>query len=133
MRRGQLAVLLMGVMVVAACAQPQPAPSTAAAGQPAAGPTYTFRLEPARNLVGCSRLDTAMSRQHTVTVSGTTAIIRSNGGVDDVAKQTSPGVYVTNFSLANIRLDVTADLSTSPKTLVVVEKNAGCRWEGRTT
>ena len=130
MRRSQTAILFGSVLLLAACEQPQTA-STPAAAQPAAGPSYSFRLAPARNPGGCSRLDTALSREHTVTVSGATAIVKSAGGVDDVARQVSPGVYATNFSLANVRLDVTADLSKSPKTLVVVEKNAGCRWQGQ--
>jgi hypothetical protein len=72
-----------------------------------------------------------MSRQHTITVAGTQAIIRSNGGVDIAARQITPGVYETNFSLANIGLGLVADLSKDVKTRVVREKNAD-RWQGET-
>ena len=116
--------------LVLGCEQPR----QAAAPQPtaASGPTYTFRLAPARNLVGCSRLDAALSREHTVTPAGNEAHFRSAGGVNDTGRQVRPGVYATDFSLANVRLDVVADLSQPTKTLVVTEKNAGCRWSGET-
>jgi len=32
------------------------------------------------------------------------------------------------FALSGARLDVLADLSTTPKTLTVAEKNRGCKW-----
>jgi hypothetical protein len=126
-----LTMLAMAAALVLGCEQPKqsaaPPPPTAASG-----PTYTFRLAPARNLVGCSRLDTALSREHTVTVVGNEAHFRSAGGINDTGRQVRPSVYATNFSLANVRLDVVADLSQPTKTLTVDEKNAGCRWTGET-
>jgi len=132
MRNGHLAILVIGVVFLAVGGRQQWSPVTQAAAQPATGSTFTFRLTPGPNPGGCQRLDPAMSRPHTVTVAGATAIIKSSGGIDDVAKQTGPGVYATNFSLANVRLDVVADLSKELKTLVVSDKNAGCRWRGET-
>ena len=43
-------------------------------------------------------------------------------------KLVRPNVYETVFSLSGVRLDVLADLSATPKTLTVVEKNRGCKW-----
>ena len=80
-----LTMLAMAAALVLGCEQPKqsaaPPPPTAASG-----PTYTFRLAPARNLVGCSRLDTALSREHTVTVVGNEAHFRSAGGINDTGR-----------------------------------------------
>jgi hypothetical protein len=43
-------------------------------------------------------------------------------------KQTTPGVYTTNFSLGGTTLNVVADASKSPKSLTVTEPKLGCRW-----
>jgi hypothetical protein len=131
MRIRILATLAVVSALVAGCEQPRQA-ATPPQQTAASGPTYTFRLAPARNLVGCSRLDAALSREATVTVVGNEAHFRSAGGINDTGRQVRPGVYATDYSLANVRLDVVADLSQPTKTLTVTEKNAGCRWSGET-
>jgi hypothetical protein len=88
-----------------------------------------FRLAAAKtNPVGCTSLDAALSRVHTVTRTGDTATIKSAGGVDDVMKQKTPNVYSTVFTLGGVRLDVVADASVTPRTLTVVEAQRGCKW-----
>jgi hypothetical protein len=88
-----------------------------------------FRLIAAKsNPVGCMGLDGALSRVHTVTKKGDTAIIKSAGGIDDVMKQKTPNVYTTVFTLSGIRLDVVADTSVTPGTLSVVEAQRACKW-----
>jgi hypothetical protein len=88
-----------------------------------------FRLVAAKtNPVGCNALDAAMSRVHTVTRTGDTAVIKSAGGVDDKMKQTRPNVYATVFTLSGVRLDIVADASVTPATLSVVEAQRGCKW-----
>ena len=88
-----------------------------------------FRLEGAKtNPVGCMSLDSALSRVHTFTPNGDAAIIKSAGGIDDKMKQTSPGIYKTDFSMAGVRLDVVADTSATPRTLTVAEAQRGCKW-----
>jgi len=88
-----------------------------------------FRLAAATtNPVGCTALDAALSRVHTVTKTGDAAVIKSAGGIDDKLKQTKPNVYTTNFSLSGVRLDVVADASVTPATLNVVEAQRGCKW-----
>ena len=101
-----------------------------AAGQQSA--TYTFRLvaNPS-NLGTCKGLDASMSREHTLTVTGNQAVIKSNGGIDDNLKPAGPGTWRTDFSLARVRLVVVADVSKSPRTLVVTEPREGCRWSGQ--
>ena len=89
-----------------------------------------FRLAAAKtNPVGCTSLDPALSRVHTVTKTGDTAIIKSAGGIDDTMKQKTPNVYTTVFTLCGVRLDMVADASKTPGTLTVIEAQRGCKWK----
>jgi hypothetical protein len=97
--------------------------------QLAQGVPIEFRLVPASgNPAGCTQLDSAMSRVHTVTPMGSEATIRSAGGINDTLKQTSPNVYTTQFRLGAVTLNVVADASRMPRTLNVTEPKIGCRW-----
>jgi hypothetical protein len=88
-----------------------------------------FRLaQDPRNIQGCTALDPSLTRVHTLTIKGGQAEIKSAGGIDDKMKLVRPNVYETVFSLSGVRLDVLADLSATPKTLTVEEKNRGCKW-----
>ena len=91
-----------------------------------------FWLEPdAKNLVSCTRLDAAMSRNHTVTIKGDQGEIISAGGIQDKLKLVRPNVYTTDLSMGGTSLVVLADLSVTPPTLSVTEKNQGCKWNAR--
>jgi hypothetical protein len=81
-----------------------------------------------RNPSACQKLDAALSRVHTFTATADGASVRSAGGVNSNMTQTSPGVYTTNFSLGSTTLNVTANSTTSPKSLEVREPRIGCRW-----
>lgn len=101
-----------------------PAPPAAAQGEP-----IRFRVAPAvGNPTGCTGLDASLSRVHTITVSGDKAVLRSSGGINDTLKQTTPKVYRTTFRLGDVTLEVVADASRSPNTLVVSEPKRGCHW-----
>ena len=98
------------------------------AQQPAA---FSVRLEKSdQNPTGCTALDPAMSRQHTVTIVGNTAVVKSAGGIDDVAKQTTPGVYKTKFAISGATLDIVVDTTSSPRTLTATAPRMGCKWTG---
>ena len=84
------------------------------------------------NIAGCRSLDAQLSRVHSVTLNGDTARLKLAGGISETLKQTAPGVYTTVFTLSGVRLDVVANSATSPRTLVVTEKNRGCRWDATT-
>ena len=58
----------------------------------------------ARNPSACQQFDAALSRVHSFTATGDTASIRSAGGVTSNMKQTTPGVYTTNFRLGGTTL-----------------------------
>jgi hypothetical protein len=72
--------------------------------------------------------DVSHPAMHTLTIKGGQAEIKAAGGIDDKMKLVRPNVYQTVFSLAGAHLDVVADLSATPKTLTVTDKNLGCKW-----
>ncbi len=51
------------------------------------------------------------------------------GGITETLKQTAPNVYDRHHH-ERVRLEVVADASKTPKTLVMTDKNRGCRWDG---
>ena len=88
-----------------------------------------FRLaQDPKNIQGCTALDPSFTRVHTLTIKGGQAEVKSAGGIDDKMKLVRPNVYETVFALSGVRLDVVADLSGTPKTLTITEKNRGCKW-----
>ena len=92
---------------------------------------HVFRLTKNPSNVGvCSALDAAMSREHTVTVMGDKAVLKFPGGNDEDMKQVSAGTYRTELELGRVKVEFVADVSKSPKTLVVREPREGCRWTG---
>jgi hypothetical protein len=95
----------------------------------AQGNPIEFRVTPTdRNPSGCQQFDAALSRVHTFTPTADGGSVRSAGGVNSTMTQTSPGIYTTNFSLGRTTLNVTANSTTSPKSLEVREPRLGCRW-----
>lgn len=97
-------------------------------------PPIQFRVTPAQgNPTGCTSLDAALSRVHTMTPAGDKAVLKSAGGIDDTLQQTAPGVYKTTFQLGGVTLDVVANASKAPRTLSVVEAKRGCRWNAATS
>ncbi len=90
-----------------------------------------FRLaQDPKNIQGCTNYDAALTRVHTFTIKDGQATVKSAGGIDDKMKMVKPNVYQTVFDLGGTKLDVVADLSATPKSMTVTEKNRGCRWHG---
>ena len=95
----------------------------------AQGAPIEFRVTPTdRNPSACQQFDAALSRVHTFTPTADGASVRSAGGVNSTMRQTSPGIFTTDFSLGSTTLNVTANSTTSPKSLEVREPRIGCRW-----
>jgi len=95
----------------------------------AQGAPIEFRVTATdRNPSACQQFDAALSRVHTFTPTADGATVRSAGGVSSNMKLASPGVYTTDFSLGSTTLNVTANTTTSPKSLDVREPRLGCRW-----
>ncbi len=94
-------------------------------------PGHVFRLSKSPSNVGtCAALDAAMSREHTVTVTGDKAVLKFPGGIDEPMTQVTAGTYRAEMELGRVKVEFVADVSKSPKTLVVREPREGCRWTG---
>lgn len=102
--------------------------SAAYAQQPA---EMSFRLTAGdRNPSACIGADASMSRVQTVTIVGDMAVLKSNGGINDKAKQASPGIYKTKWSAGGFTYDIEVNTTVSPKILTVAEAKLGCKWAG---
>ena len=83
------------------------------------------------NIQGCISADPQFTREHTLTVSDGVAELTSPGGINTKLKMVRPNVYETNYELGRLNLHLLADLSVTPPTLTVTEKNLGCKWAGK--
>ncbi len=116
-----LAGLALAAAALAGFAAPAPAQQSA-----------TFRLAALPgNIQGCIAADPQFTREHTLTVSGNEAHLRSPGGIDTRLKQVKPDVFETDYRLGQLNLHVVADLASSPPTLLVTERNLGCKWTAK--
>ena len=80
------------------------------------------------NIQGCIAADPQFTREHTFTVTGNEAELKSAGGIDTRMKQVRPNVFETDYRLGQLNLHVVADLTATPPTLLVTERNLGCKW-----
>jgi hypothetical protein len=81
------------------------------------------------NATTCKALDPALARPHTITVKNGDVEITSAGGIEGRMREVRAGVYSVVFELSGLRLDVIADLSRSPKSLTVSDRQFGCKWQ----
>lgn len=80
-----------------------------------------------RNPASCRQWDAELSRVHTFTPTDNGATLRTAGGIS--RNMTKNGnVYTTTIAIGGTNFNVTADTSTSPKSLNVSEPRTGCRW-----
>lgn len=92
----------------------------------------SFRLEKNdNNPTSCSRGDASMLRPQSVTIENNTAVIKSNGGINDKAKMASPGIYRTKWAMGGITYDIEVNTITTPATMSVAELKLGCKWSGK--
>ena len=83
------------------------------------------------NIQGCVAADPQFTREHTFTLKGGEAEITGPGGLKEKMKLVRPNVYETTYRLGGLNLTYVADLSVTPPTLVVSEKNLGCKWAAK--
>jgi hypothetical protein len=83
------------------------------------------------NIQGCISADPQFTREHTFTLKDGQAEVTSPGGINTKLKMVRPNVYETNYELGRLNLHLLADLSATPPTLTVTEKNLGCKWSGK--
>lgn len=92
----------------------------------------SFQLEKNdKNPSSCSGGDSSMSRPQAVTIENNTAVIKSNGGINDKAMMASPGIYRTKWALGSITYDIEVNTTTTPATMTVAEPKLGCKWSGK--
>jgi len=80
------------------------------------------------NIQGCIAADPQFTREHTFTLKDGEAVLTAPGGIDTKLKLVRPNVYETDYEMGRLHLHLVADLSTTPKSLTVTEKNLGCKW-----
>lgn len=102
-------------------------PSAASAQQSV---KFWLAAEPG-NIQGCIAADTQFTREHTFTLKDGDAEIIAPGGLKEKMKLVRPNVYETSYMLGRLNLHYVADLSVTPPTLVVTEKNLGCKWAAK--
>ena len=113
-----LAGLALAAAALAGFAAPAPAQQSA-----------TFRLAALPgNIQGCIAADPQFTREHTFTVRDGHGELTSPGGIDTKLKQVKPNVYETDYRLGQLNLHLVADLTATPPTLLVTERNLGCKW-----
>src|SRR5262245_55487586 len=83
------------------------------------------------NIQGCIAADPQFTREHTFTLKDGEAEIIGPGGLKEKMKPVRPNVYETGFQLGRLNLHYVADLSVTPRTLPVTEKNLGCKWTAK--
>jgi hypothetical protein len=83
------------------------------------------------NIQGCISADPQFTREHTFTLKDGQAEVTSPGGINTKLKMVRPNVYETSYELGRLNLHLLADLSVTPPTLTVTEKNLGCKWAGK--
>jgi hypothetical protein len=81
-----------------------------------------------KNIQGCIAADPSFTREHTFLLVNGQAEIKSAGGINVKLKPVRADVYTGDFDLGRMNLDIVADLSTTPKTLTVVNQSLGCKW-----
>lgn len=84
-----------------------------------------------KNIQGCIAADPSFTREHTFLLTNGKAEIKSAGGINVKLKPKRANVYTGDFDLGRMNLDIVADLSMTPNTLTVTEKNLGCKWTAK--
>ena len=104
------------------------APACSTVSTPTAAP-IEFRVVPTdRNPSACQRWDADLSRVHTFTRTGDTAVLRTSGGLSSRMSMSAPNVFTTTMAIGGTNFDVVANVSTPPGSLDVSEPRTGCRW-----
>lgn len=100
---------------------------TLASAQSTAQARFWLAAQPG-NIQGCISADPQFTREHTLTVSDGQAELTSPGGINTRLKMVRPNIYETDYELGRLNVHLLADLSVTPPTLTVTEKNLGCKW-----
>lgn len=80
------------------------------------------------NIQGCIAADPQFTREHTFLLKSGQAEVSMPGNIHVKLKPVRPSVYAGDFELGRLNLHMVADLTVTPRTLTVTEKNLGCKW-----
>jgi hypothetical protein len=117
-------LVLMVVILVSGCSQPQgtSAPAAAGAMEPNSVTVFTLSLQ-SNSVSGCVMTDPGMTRPVTLTVTSNSAVLLTSGGVHYDLRRVAPNVYAGGYWVK-----IRADLSTRPKRLTVSNDDGSCNW-----
>jgi hypothetical protein len=115
---------MMVAMLVGGCSQPQgtSAPAAAGATEPDSMTVFTLSLQ-ANSVSGCIMADPGMTRPVTLTVTNSSAVLLTSGGIHYDLSRVAPNVYAGGYWVK-----IRADLSTRPKRLTVSNDDGSCNW-----
>jgi hypothetical protein len=114
--------MLSAVALAAACSQNLPAAYTGGPPDPNSATTFTLSLTP-NSLLNCWQANPGMDRPMTMTVQNNSGELLTAGGIHYGLTRVAPNVYAGgNY------IKIRADLSTSPKTLMVSTNDQRCIW-----
>ena len=117
-------LVLIGAILVSGCSQPQgtPAPAAAGAMEPNSVTVFTLSLQ-SNSVSGCIMTDPGMTRPVTLTVTNSSAVLLTSGGIHYDLSRVAPNVYAGGYWVK-----IRADLSTRPKRLTVSNDDGSCNW-----
>lgn len=80
------------------------------------------------NIQGCIAMDSQFTREHTFTLKGGQAEVAAPGNIHIKLKPVRPDVYAGDFELGRTKLNMVADLASTPKSLIITNRDLGCKW-----
>ena len=119
------ASVLAAAIILTGCTQTQQAAAPAAGGamDPDSATVFTLAVQKG-SITGCILGDPGMTRPMTLNVKDNRAELLTDGGIHYGLDRVAPNIYAGGY-----RFKIRADLSTTPKRLIVTTNDDACRWE----
>jgi len=93
--------------------------------------TFEFTMFASKsNMVACATQDMSWGRPWNLIISGNSAIMSTAGSNSITLKKSQEGIYETTAFIGGDSVTFTAVTRTGGRSMKVVGKNLGCRWEG---
>jgi hypothetical protein len=108
--------------LVGACSQNMPATHTGGPPDPNSSTVFTLSLTP-DSLANCWQVNPGMERPMTMTVQNNSGTLVTGGGIHYGLTRVGANVYA-----GGDRLKIRADLSASPRTLLISTNDTRCQW-----
>ena len=118
----RLAKTLLATALLGGCVQNMPPTYTGGPADPNSVTTFTMSLTP-NSLLNCWQVNPGMDRPMTMTVQNNSGELLTSGGIHYGLTRVAPNVYAGgNY------IKIRADLSVSPKTLLIRSNDDSCAW-----